>query len=519
MRNAIIALAIGLILGAGAAWLAMRHKHDDDHGRPPEGAEEKASQRTVWTDRFEVFLEHPPLAAGEPADFVTHVTDLVSLEPRKAGAIAYLLKRGADAPVEVRAMEPIRPGIYKPALTFPLAGDWNLSIRIDDIDIELGAFVVHPTRAAAHEAPAPGEIEGVAFLKEQQWKLGTKAEAIGRRKLVQRLRVPGVVAARPGSRAALAPIVEGRLMPPTGGSLPRVGERVEADQLLARVQPPFSDFAAKLIESEADIIRTRVALEQAEAAVARLRKLVAEGARTPRELADAEFTQRTAQANHEAAKALRAAYAKSGAVLADDGRPVFELRSPIAGLVIRVSAGAGEHVHTETPVFTILDSSRVWIEARVSEADLNRLGGLRAALFETPDAPGRLAPAGGAPVHTAAEVDPATRTVALVYEAENASGALRIGMALTLHVETARSEEDVAVPESAVVDEEGRFVAFVQVSGETFEKRDLRLGIREAGHAQVLSGLKEGERVVTRGAYAVRLASVSTSIPAHGHSH
>ena len=518
MRNAIIALVIGLILGAGAAWLALRHKHDD-HDPPREEAEEKTAQRTVWTDRFEIFLEHPPLAAGEPADFVTHITDLATLEPRGSGAIAYLLKRGDDAPIEVIASSPARAGIYKAGLSFPQAGDWKLSIRIDAVQIELGTFLVHPTRSAAHEAPAPEEIEGVAFLKEQQWKLGTKTDAVGKRKLVQRLRVPGVVTPRPGSRAALTSPLEGRLLAPPGKPLPRVGDRVEPGQVLAQVQPPFSDFAAKLIEAEAEIIRTRVAREQAETAAERLRKLVAENARTPRELSDAEFALRTAQANHEAATSLRAAYAKSGAVLASDGLPVFEIRSPIAGLVIRVSAGAGENVHTEHPVFTILDASRVWIEARVSEADLDRLGGSRAALYETPDAPGRLAPAGEAPVLTAAEVDPATRTVALVYDVKNATGALRIGTALTLHIETARSEDAVAVPDSAVVDEEGRFVAFVQVSGETFEKRDLSLGIRDGGFAQVLSGLKEGERVVTRGAYAVRLASVSTSIPAHGHEH
>ena len=66
---------------------------------------------------------------------------------------------------------------------------------------------------------------------------------------------------------------------------------------------------------------------------------------------------------------------------------------------------------------------------------------------------------------------------------------------------------------------EAEFVAFVQVSGETFEKRDLAVGIRDAGWVQVMYGVKEGERVVTKGAYAIRLASVSTTLPSHGHSH
>jgi multidrug efflux pump subunit AcrA (membrane-fusion protein) len=59
----------------------------------------------------------------------------------------------------------------------------------------------------------------------------------------------------------------------------------------------------------------------------------------------------------------------------------------------------------------------------------------------------------------------------------------------------------------------------VQLGGETFEKRDLTLGIRDGDWVQVLSGVKEGERVVTKGAYAVKLASMSSAIPAHGHAH
>ena len=92
-------------------------------------------------------------------------------------------------------------------------------------------------------------------------------------------------------------------------------------------------------------------------------------------------------------------------------------------------------------------------------------------------------------------------------------------MALNVYVETAHVTEALAVPVSALVEEDGRAVAFVQVSGETFQKRDLTLGIQDGEFIQVLSGLSPGERVVTKGAYAIRLASVSTTIPAHGHAH
>jgi multidrug efflux pump subunit AcrA (membrane-fusion protein) len=69
------------------------------------------------------------------------------------------------------------------------------------------------------------------------------------------------------------------------------------------------------------------------------------------------------------------------------------------------------------------------------------------------------------------------------------------------------------------VEEEGRPVAFVQVAGETFENRSLTLGIRDGGWVQVIDGLQDGERVVTREAYAIRLAAAAGALPAHGHEH
>ena len=72
--------------------------------------------------------------------------------------------------------------------------------------------------------------------------------------------------------------------------------------------------------------------------------------------------------------------------------------------------------------------------------------------------------------------------------------------------------------EIALVEEEGRWVVYVQLNGETFERRDLTLGFRDGDWWQVLGGLSPGEWIVTEGAYAVRLATVSGEI-GHGHAH
>jgi multidrug efflux pump subunit AcrA (membrane-fusion protein) len=69
------------------------------------------------------------------------------------------------------------------------------------------------------------------------------------------------------------------------------------------------------------------------------------------------------------------------------------------------------------------------------------------------------------------------------------------------------------------MEEEGRYSVFVHSEGESFVKREVTLGAREKDRVEILKGLEEDERVVTVGAYQVRLASMSSQLPAHGHEH
>ena len=77
----------------------------------------------------------------------------------------------------------------------------------------------------------------------------------------------------------------------------------------------------------------------------------------------------------------------------------------------------------------------------------------------------------------------------------------------------------MVVPSSAVLEEDGRAVVYVQAEGERFEKRAIEIGGTSGDRTLVRSGLEAGERVVTGAAYQIRLASLSTAAPAHGHEH
>ena len=116
-------------------------------------------------------------------------------------------------------------------------------------------------------------------------------------------------------------------------------------------------------------------------------------------------------------------------------------------------------------------------------------------------------------------IEPASRTLPVIYEMPNADGSLKVGATARVQVRTGARRSGVVIPASAVLEEDGRPIAYVQVEGESFEKRVLTIGGEERGGVLVMSGIRAGERVVTGAPYQVRLASMSTSAPAHGHEH
>ena len=75
------------------------------------------------------------------------------------------------------------------------------------------------------------------------------------------------------------------------------------------------------------------------------------------------------------------------------------------------------------------------------------------------------------------------------------------------------------IPDEAVVREGGKRYAFVLIDGESFEQREVELGMRDRDHVQVLNGVSEGERVVTRGANALKMSLSSPASIGHGHVH
>jgi multidrug efflux pump subunit AcrA (membrane-fusion protein) len=161
------------------------HEDHSGHGHGP--SQEKSSQVTVWTDRLEVFLEHVFIVANTPTEFVTHVTDRVTLEPRRKGSVTFVLTDSSGISTRHVEKTPARDGIYIPSLTFHKPGIWNVSLSLvvdgKEYVVELPALKVYKSQDEVDQARCPEEVSGISFLKEQQWKIPFATERVQQKKV------------------------------------------------------------------------------------------------------------------------------------------------------------------------------------------------------------------------------------------------------------------------------------------------------------------------------------------------
>ena len=240
------------------------------------------------------------------------------------------------------------------------------------------------------------------------------------------------------------------------------------------------------------------------------------------ELAEQELF--LAQSELDAANALRATVSSLHSTTDPTGASLrLPLVAPIAGVIAESDHALGEFVGPEQVLLRIVDADKLWLEARVSEFDLDQLDPKAGGDLLLDSAPHRaypLTPAAGARfLSSGTALDPVSRTLTLLFEFPVGEAGPKPGMRGTLRLATAEPREVLLVSEDALLLEAGVPTAYVMLGGESFQKRILTLGERDAGFVEVLSGLNAGDRVVTSGSHMVRLASLAPAAFGPGHAH
>jgi cobalt-zinc-cadmium efflux system membrane fusion protein len=287
------------------------------------------------------------------------------------------------------------------------------------------------------------------------------------------------------------------------------GSFVRRGQTLASISSTLGggeDVATlSLAVNEAEIARSAAGRE-----VSRMNELVSAEAVPERRLDEARTQLRLADAQLATARQRRSSVAGGGG-----GVPVI---APISGEVLESSLVQGKGVQGGQQLMRLGNPSALWLVARVPESLSSQIGSPKGIEITLPDQNISLALGDGISlVQRGAVIDPATRTLPVIF-AWN-SRAVRPGQRLQGRLMTGSSSEALTVPASAILNEGGQDVVYVQLGGETFQRRAVTVTSRSGDRVGLEGQLKAGERVVTRGAAAVRAAAATPGAFGHGHAH
>ncbi|MDR9499874.1 MAG: efflux RND transporter periplasmic adaptor subunit [Hydrogenovibrio sp.] len=510
LKSALIGLTMALSLNQ--AWSGQGHAPGTDHEESH--AQDDAPTR-VFTDHnehTELFVEFAPLVVGQPSTFITHFTRLDNFEPIEAGQLTIHLQQDGRSLVRFRVTDPARTGIFLPSFQPRDAGRFQLvfELKTDEFTSlhNLGDIEIF---AQASQVSVPEHHEGdITYLKEQQWQQDFALTKVSQQALRQSVAgLAQVQAPANGSMAIRAPsdgyfLSNVTLLP---------GQTFQAQNQLGVVLPKLSE-GTDIGHLQVALQQTQTRLALAQAEFNRMQSLFTQGAVPQRRVFEAEKRYELAKVEQQTAQARLNQQSRQKNL---NG---IALNAPMDGQVIEVNVRSGEFVKTGEVLFTLADNAKRWLSVQIPEKF--------AGLIRQPDGlwlrdqqnTYRLDPQNQ--THLVSQgrmIDPKTRTLALLfaYPTDQAPNVIGARYPARVYIEAAKPR--LAIPASAVIDDNGLMVVYVQESGESFSRRIVQFGIRDGDWIEVLDGVKAGERVVSRGAYFVKLASSSQDEIGHGHAH
>jgi RND family efflux transporter MFP subunit len=206
-------------------------------------------------------------------------------------------------------------------------------------------------------------------------------------------------------------------------------------------------------------------------------------------------------------------------LMADYSEGGKQIRAPFDGFVKAINIDNGGYVNQGGALVTIGSHRSRLLETQVSPSFSSSLQSIHNIWYQPVN--GRwssINDAGGSILSVGQEVEK-DKPMLPVYAQVNEEVGMPEGSFTEVQIAVGNPEKGVLVPERALLEDYGSYSLIVQLSGERFERRPVKIGRKSGEYAEILEGLQAGEVVVNKGAYQVKMASMSGQVPAHGHSH
>ncbi|HIY50159.1 MAG TPA: efflux RND transporter periplasmic adaptor subunit [Candidatus Barnesiella excrementavium] len=195
------------------------------------------------------------------------------------------------------------------------------------------------------------------------------------------------------------------------------------------------------------------------------------------------------------------------------------VQAPMTGYLKNILVSDGDFVEMGQPLMTLSQNRRLQLRAEVPQRYYKELPTIVTANFKTTydDRVYDLTQLNGKLLSYGRGTLAGGAYVPVVFELDN-RGEVVPGACVEVYLRSSAVDNALVVPVSALTEEQGLYFVYLRLDEEGYKKQEVSIGDTDGANVRILSGLHEGDRVVTRGVYQVKLAANSGVIP-EGHSH
>jgi len=373
------------------------------------------------------------------------------------------------------------------------------------------------SRRAGHEdeddhSGHDDEEGGLRLTPEQRKRFGIVVHAAGPGSLRNEVSLPGEIVFNEDHVVHLVPRVAGIARKVTK----TIGDTVTAGEVLAVID------SRELADAKAEYLAAKARTALAEKTFAREKGLREKQVSSEQDFLEAE--QALAEAHIELRSAEQKLHAlglseKAVSTLGDEHDQAitrYEILSPIDGVVTEKHIALGESLEATSDIFTIVDTSTVWVNLTVYTKNLASVrNGQDVALCV--DYSG--AQARGKVTMVTPFVEESTRSATARVVLDNSDGRWVPGTFVTGLISSSQDSLPVVVPRHAVQSIEGRNVVFVEHEG-SFEMTPVTLGRADRTNVEISAGLAPGTSYASEGAFQLKATVITSSLDSHaGHGH
>ncbi|MCF6339362.1 MAG: efflux RND transporter periplasmic adaptor subunit [Sulfurimonas sp.] len=491
----------------------------EKHEAHTQAVEEKIEPEPVaitdYTKQTELFVEFDQFVLNQESTFLAHFTYMDTFKPFTEGYVKACLTYLNQITECFDVDSPVRKGIFKPVAIPSQSGKVELDITVEQGNIKqthkLGSFQVYESNEKIPTHAEQEEDDGISYLKEQQWEVEFATHIATKKLLKESVSTFAKIEVPTNQEYFLSAPVAGIVT--TSREL-GVGSLVSKNMELAHITP--------LLGQKEDISTLKFELKKAEINLMmkrdeneRVQKLKTRNAVSQKRIVTAQQNYKIAKAQYEnIIQRLNQFDTSSGSKVG------ISLKSPIDGKVVKQLALSGSYVNEGDSILHIVNPKKLLLNVRIPQSEVSKVTKPLGVELILDDNSFSFNVAKDTKfLYFSDIIDPKTRCASLVFEINNPPSFLKAGIGYAAKAYTGKIVKTLAILKSSIVNDNGLHVVYVQVGGESFERRNIETGMSAGDYIEIKSGVNDGEHVVSKGAYQVLLSALSPAAAGAGHAH